>query len=1711
MCSLAPLASRAAELTATREEVPEWQSAALAALVSASGGGDAPAAMRSLCAVVGACGTQGLGPHPLLLTAIGEIASAQWDAAAEAVAPALRVLAPLLAAAAPTDPAAGALSEPLRAALANAYGLLADSLRACWSHQAAVCEPGGPSATTSEAAALLHAAFEALRAPSWLTDSDRRPRHAALLAVGSLSSLLPPSALAAALPTFHPALLLALKREKDDAQRLPAAACLARVLEAAALADALEPHVAAASVSAAIAAIGTGEPDYSCASEQVHCADAARMHAAMLRCVAASAQARPAEALAALLRALDGGEGGRAGRCGALSALRHVACAAPRSLAPRADAVLSALRAAAGERDGRTRKALAQATLALAPLGYLSHGVAGGADLVLFLVRCAAITDAECAAYKEAALRRTPPPDAVSPDELRALGERALVLLGSTLLEAEPALWPALLSCICAASLSGALPSVCRACSDIMRRRGERGESLGIIWSQIASAQQAVATPMPMPSAAAVLARALVMLHAPHRRGSPGARLLELLAPLAPALHPSLGKLWAGSDGQLARLSAQLDAAPAASWRGTDAAAWDAALLKFTQHTLQAATSSPGGGSDAFAAALCDALADQRAWYAGDSQLAGAACAQAGAAAACLSRTADASQRLDALWQGAALGSADERRGVAAACGAMAATHPTAVLSKLKALSDGARRAAQPPSRAPRTLAALFGAAGSPAKAAAAASAASAASAAHVEDNAPGGLPAPAQTSERESPQERIAAVGLAFGAAARGMAPAALIGGALDTGVVGPLLSLLPAASAHAARAALARGAHGAAAAALTHREAAVAMPRRDELLAAVLTLVDELKDEGASDDVDTSQALVTHPGSLMASPPGWPDGGAAAVAAAALPAAASLLQLCPEAPPVLRRRALHLALRALGLPESTPRERLSAMRAGAGAVLGALLSGGDGADAASAASTAAFADTLASLLSALETAAACREVPAAPRAACLRAARDLLRQAAAAQPRRRTHRAALRAGERLAWLLPALAHAHAEVAAAAAEACGALLGLAAAAAAAADQASSPPSCDDQPHASPAHAAALRGALARCATTPCAGDPEAHDVALRLAVARVGDSLAASEVAAFLCAAPRAFTACDACERAATSAVRQLAASRSKDVWRSCGGGAAAGAAARACLRAAAAQQQQPRCAAELLRAAAALAACAAPADDPSCLSALTDVAQETAPKAQRDAAAAFADEPGLMPRLLAHLAGCIAPGGGGGLGLEREVGVRALSLALLAPGAGPALEAAPRLAGALAARLLARVGALRDPQPALSRADALSALLSAPSATPATPPSSHDCGCPADELLAALRALACATAHEPLALSLEEEASRVRATSDAEAGLTCVGALASALAATQGAALTEELEPLIADAAADASPRPAASEGECLAATAALGAVGAHTGGALRRRIAAALAHAARTAPAPSVRRAALQGLSALSQAKEEDVGDAPSASLLVRVAEASLSDADEGVVTCAAEVLRDALASGGADGARSQTLLQLLAQHAVCRSAPASVRVGATAALTALLAGGRAQLSAPQAVTLLPALLLACGARHAPLRNASLTALRCAAGCAATEAAAPELRGALAAAGNEQEALGRALAHALRASHPHGFHAALEWACAALRECQGEADEVAAACAAAWLAALLGAMAGAERPQEALAALVAATGPAASPLLRVRALAGLAGLAA
>ena len=1302
------------------------------------------------------------------------VAATHWDAASPAVTQALRVLAPLLAACSPAVQGSAAaaagqaqaphqqLSEPLRAAVAGAIASLGDCMRAAAGADGGSGNSPGRQRQT-EATSLCVSAFDMLRSPTWLDDPAKVARHAGLDAVGSLASVIPADHLAASLPNLHPALLACLRRENDPADRLYAARALARVLSAAAATETLEPSIASATVSAIVTHLGAGtdaaaahgvdEDDSPGATAARNC------HSQLLTACGVCASARPGETVTSLLKTLDASNAGTPGHvapaCGAFAALRHVATSSSASgtagaapggaaLAPRRDAVLATLRAcASGERDPRVRKALAQAVLALAPLGYLTQR--GGWDLVLFLVRCAAITDAEVAAFKSgsgsssasaavaaatavgAALTQRSrqhrslssasfDADAVAPDELRRLGERALALLAGTLPVAEPALWPGLLACITSPSLTGAVPPIARACCVIIKRRETKGDGLGV--ELAVQSAQAAGNGATQPSGPQLLARCLVLLHAPHRRGGPGARLLELLGLLGPAVHehaaPVLAQQAAALTAQLTSTSLPgavagtlpLTAGLQGGWRTAAAsAAWDSALLRLTRDVCRAVIAGCGPAvGDAFVTALCDSLTEQRPWYAADSQLSGAQCAQLGAAAACLARPLDVARRLDALWSTASLERPDERRGVASACGALAAAHPGLVCSKLAAVASSAKKAATPPARPTNRFAAFFSGMTSPVKGSAAAAGdvtppvGSPSREEASGTNAPS-VPSPdanfQHTSGVETPQERLAAVGLALGAAARGM-PVAAVVTHLDTGICGPLVPLFPLATTAVAKAALARAAHAAAAAVSQAAGgvlgSALPLPRRDALLFGVLSLVDAAQNSGSS-GVDTVSPFVAalsaavggntsappsaasvgsavfevRPGCLGAPPQNWPDGTIAGVLAACLPALSSLLLASGNAaqpggaPPLhLQSSCFALALRVLAAfgsaaMEAVPLERCNALRVGCSAVLCASLTSvtvhaAGGSSSSSGNRHSIHPDALAALLIALDAGASARDVDIHTRAAVLRATADVLRHArnnyggdGADADGTAGGRPSLRAGLRLGPLLPYIAHPNIDIARAAAEAAGALLSFAAAAGASPDGSLHLGSGVDD-------VAEARGALARCGATPrdpsAAADdtvwvPTACDVSFRLAVVRTAHVLLPSEAADYMASAPGGFADCVAVSASAAVSCAAVAKCTASQIWATCP--EAMPGAVRAMLRAAAkagtGHDTAGTAGTGQWHAAVTALAVTAPTGDESCFAALLSVATETSATAGFAAVTALTSNPGDGGRLARSL----------------------------------------------------------------------------------------------------------------------------------------------------------------------------------------------------------------------------------------------------------------------------------------------------------------------------------------------------------------------------------------------------------------------------------------------------------------------------------------
>ena len=486
----------------------------------------------------------------------------------------------------------------------------------------------------SEMASALEYTFT-----QWLPLRDDALRFAAAEALAAMIGLLAPEQMQPLLPRLIPGLLAALKKEKEW-ERLPVTQALWAALahaEACELGGIFnEEELLQRSLSALHSLL--------CAPLDRNCSATLRTHNEQLRCFEVLGQLYPEATLSFLLKALEASASSTDTRCGTMEVLRHLVSRLPRQLQGLEPMLLAGvslllpelrgpeLRGPKAEPECRARLALTELVGTLGSQGHLQHE--GGQKLVLFMVRQAAIPDADA---EEVPRRR----DAVSAGLLREVGTKTLDLLCSTVPGMRAVLWPLLFECLVPSAaeslpeaerdLTPAASVVCKCLLQLASRLATQVRDPPPPPQRPVSATPSPpcappvrlhhasaappppsASPLPwptrprravqapeeltlpfvtnpnLPSPHALFVRLLLLVCVPHRRPLLGERALLLLLRLAPQLHPALPPLW---DNHVPKLLAFLQQA---QW---DEAPWTRLWLRFVSDSLDVTASAADGPS----------------------------------------------------------------------------------------------------------------------------------------------------------------------------------------------------------------------------------------------------------------------------------------------------------------------------------------------------------------------------------------------------------------------------------------------------------------------------------------------------------------------------------------------------------------------------------------------------------------------------------------------------------------------------------------------------------------------------------------------------------------------------------------------------------------------------------------------------------------------------------------------------------------------------------------------------------------------------------------------------------------------------------------------------------------------------------------------------------------------------------------------------------
>jgi len=313
------------------------------------------------------------------------------------------------------------------------------------------------------------------------------------------------------------------------------------------------------------------------------------------------------------------------------------------------------------EKDLKIRRELAQVVISMAAHDYLSHE--GGETLVEFIVTNASITDAEIEREKEARSKeKSPDPNAVTLEELRTLCDNILNLASTTIDAMYPVLWPSVLESLVNPKYTASIGTICKAIAHIGGvKRDTDAPDYYIDFDRSVN----------LPKPQAIIARLMVIVNVPLRRGYVGANALSAMKSIGPVLHPSICDMW---DSAIPKLSSYLEANTA----DFKAQAWEDLILRLLAETIKMVN------DDDWTAGYANQLATQLDTYNNDPELKRVAFKQLGLTLQKLNHKETVRTRVEGMIASVDSNNEQQRLGFAQGMGYCSVTHLDMVLEKLQ-------------------------------------------------------------------------------------------------------------------------------------------------------------------------------------------------------------------------------------------------------------------------------------------------------------------------------------------------------------------------------------------------------------------------------------------------------------------------------------------------------------------------------------------------------------------------------------------------------------------------------------------------------------------------------------------------------------------------------------------------------------------------------------------------------------------------------------------------------------------------------------------------------------------------------------------------------------------------------------------------------------------------------------------------------------------
>lgn len=531
-----------AEMTRDKEVVPDWQQAAASLLVSL--------ATHYPNEILGELLTRfqpGTVPHYFVMKTLGDVVSAN---ALDTIPKLKEIMARVL-------PVLSSVKiESIRWVFATAIGNFCESII---HYSANIDKAKDKSYNLYSFSSDMFPAYEILL-NQWLTSKETKVRLAALQALGNICQVLTREQLEQQLPKIVPTFLQFFKKEKEHLQITQGFHSLLWVCvkEGSRI---LDPHL--------LLILQCIHPLTCFIPEVQHGSAAVKNYNELLRCWQTIGIAFSENIISFLLERFNPKEKDMKVRVGTLAIIRHLITHSENRLDDLRGLIVTGVKPLVqNEKDYKMRKELCHTVIAAASRDYLLQE--GGEYLIEFIIRQSSIGDAEIDKFKND--KSKDKDESATPQEIRGMADNILNLITTTIDSAPKVLWPYLFESLVPGQYTDALGVLCKCLAHLGKTKREK---------EIPDYMIDFDRHPNLPKPHAIIARLMVMLNSPQRRGPLGIQILNCLQAVGPILHPSICDMW---DNAIPKLIAFLE--DTSKW---NASLWEELVLRLLGETIKVA------------------------------------------------------------------------------------------------------------------------------------------------------------------------------------------------------------------------------------------------------------------------------------------------------------------------------------------------------------------------------------------------------------------------------------------------------------------------------------------------------------------------------------------------------------------------------------------------------------------------------------------------------------------------------------------------------------------------------------------------------------------------------------------------------------------------------------------------------------------------------------------------------------------------------------------------------------------------------------------------------------------------------------------------------------------------------------------------------------------------------------------------------------------